>query len=78
MIFFTVTAEEFAAHARAVRAITVAMRCFPGEAGLAYGPFSEGLRDLAERFEYEKLLSLLNSVASAAVEPPVLQTLNQA
>jgi PAS domain S-box-containing protein len=39
---------------------------------------ARGLRDLAERFEYEKLLSLLNSVASSTGEPPVLQALNEA
>jgi CheY-like chemotaxis protein len=36
---------------------------------------ARGLRDLAEQFEYEKLLSLLNSGESSAVKPSVLQTL---
>jgi DNA-binding SARP family transcriptional activator len=37
-------AEEFAAHAMAAGAATVAGRCYDGESGLVYQPFVEGLR----------------------------------
>jgi predicted ATPase/DNA-binding SARP family transcriptional activator len=37
-------AEEFAAHAMAAGATTVAGRCYDGESGLVYQPFVEGLR----------------------------------
>jgi DNA-binding SARP family transcriptional activator len=42
-------AEESLAGARAAGGATLAMRCFPGEAGFAYGPFVAGLRDAVER-----------------------------
>ncbi len=37
-------AEEFLAHARAEGATTITVRCFEGEAAVAYGPIADGLR----------------------------------
>ncbi|MGI8541652.1 MAG: ATP-binding protein [Rubrobacteraceae bacterium] len=40
-------AEEFLRHAAGEGASTVIVRCHPGEAGLAYGPFAEALSAIA-------------------------------
>ncbi|MBA2691184.1 MAG: AAA family ATPase [Rubrobacter sp.] len=40
-------AEEFSRHVAGRGAATVAVRCHPDEAGLAYGPFAEALSSLA-------------------------------
>ena len=37
-------AEEFLAHARARGATAITVRCFEGEAAVAYGPIADGLR----------------------------------
>jgi DNA-binding SARP family transcriptional activator len=42
-------AEEFLAHVQARGATTLPIRCYEGEANLAYGPFVEGLRAAVSR-----------------------------
>lgn len=39
-------AEEFLAHARGLGAMAVTIRCYEGEASMAYGPVAEGLRGM--------------------------------
>jgi DNA-binding SARP family transcriptional activator/predicted ATPase len=41
-------AEEFVAHVRSQGATVITARCYPGEHGLAYGPFIEGIRLLLQ------------------------------
>jgi DNA-binding SARP family transcriptional activator/predicted ATPase len=43
-------AEEFLRHAAGRGASTVSVRCYPDEAGLAYGPFAEALSEIGEKY----------------------------
>src|SRR5215217_1358852 len=82
-------AEELLDHARARGAVTVAARCYAGEANLTYGPFIEALsaavtqRDHADRLEglpvhalseATRLLPDLSSFSPEVPPPPPLDT----
>ena len=68
-------AEEFLAHVRANGAITLAARCYVGEANLAYGPFVEALGGaIRRRGDLEETLGGVpaNQISEAARLVPEL------